>query len=171
MPGYVPAGNCCNRARVCNPSAGWFPRSTESLGGRWWPRCARTRQTCAGCAPTYAGCRFTTRAWSAAGCWCLAWFRWALAKDPRRPRSRVPVRGLGSMGAGGGPEKTRHRIAEVRKRAVGLAIGYQTYLTYRRDSYACAQVLNAEEEEDRAPDTGFAGNVARTGMGLACFGV
>ena len=32
-------------------------------------------------------------------------------------------------------------------------------------------MLNAEEEEDRAPDTGFAGNVARTGMGLACFGV
>jgi hypothetical protein len=121
MPSYVPAGNCCNHARARNPSAGRFPRSTESSGGRWWSRCTRSRQTCSGCAPTCVGCMFTAHAWSAAG--CLAWARWALAKDRRRPRTWVPVPGLGSMGAGGEPEKTRHTIAEVRKRAVGLAIG------------------------------------------------
>jgi hypothetical protein len=37
-------------------------------------------------------------------------------------------------------------------------------------AHACAQVLNAEEE-DRVADAGFAGNVALTGMGHACFGV
>ena len=32
---------------------------------------------------------------------------------------------------------------------------------------AVLPVLNAEEEEDRAPDAGFAGNVADAGVGLA----